>query len=415
MTAEIVIMNNEAVALAADSAVSAMAGGDRKIFTTADKIFMLCPNKPVGVMIFNSVKFLGVPWETLIYEIGKRFPPDGLNTLDEYIKVFLAYFEQEKSLFPKGVQKELLVEQIEPYFSDVAEIIIEEVAEELKKRPLSDRAIKILVSKVIKYGLGRWMEFKEDEKYSSITLDMSEKILKYYRSSIQEVIDGTFQKIPMSKDTRRNVFKMAKYFIAYSRSEIYETGIVIAGFGEKEVFPSAKCFVFEGMFNDKVKYLKGLDRVCGRSFLASVIPFAQSEMVTRFMEGVDPDYRKAEKDFMSKLSDKLPELIVKNLRKYTPAERRNLLKQIKDKCNNIFDGYIKGMDKGIKKYFTDPITDVVAILPKAELATLAESLVSLTSIKRKFSSGSETVAEPIDVAVISKRDGFVWIRRKSYH
>ena len=69
----------------------------------------------------------------------------------------------------------------------------------------------------------------------------------------------------------------------------------------------------------------------------------------------------------------------------------------------------------IERYFTKPITEVVAILPKAELATLAESLVSLTSIKRKFSTESETVAEPIDVAVVSKIDGFVWIKRKSYH
>ena len=73
------------------------------------------------------------------------------------------------------------------------------------------------------------------------------------------------------------------------------------------------------------------------------------------------------------------------------------------------------MDQEIEEYFTDPITDVVAILPKTELATLAESLVSLTSIKRKFSRESETVSEPIDVAVISKNDGFVWIKKKMYY
>ena len=41
-----------------------------------------------------------------------------------------------------------------------------------------------------------------------------------------------------------------------------------------------------------------------------------------------------------------------------------------------------------------------------------EALVYVTSLKRKVSSASETVSEPIDVAVISKGDGFVWIKRK---
>lgn len=47
-------------------------------------------------------------------------------------------------------------------------------------------------------------------------------------------------------------------------------------------------------------------------------------------------------------------------------------------------------------------------------AAMAESLVNLTSFKRKMSMDAETVAGPIDVAVISKGDGFIWIKRKHY-
>ena len=45
---------------------------------------------------------------------------------------------------------------------------------------------------------------------------------------------------------------------------------------------------------------------------------------------------------------------------------------------------------------------------------MAESLVNLTTLKRKVSLQAETVGGPVDVAVISKRDGFVWIRKKHY-
>ena len=45
---------------------------------------------------------------------------------------------------------------------------------------------------------------------------------------------------------------------------------------------------------------------------------------------------------------------------------------------------------------------------------MAEALVNLTSFKRKVSEEAETVGGPIDVAVISKGDGFIWVKRKHY-
>lgn len=46
---------------------------------------------------------------------------------------------------------------------------------------------------------------------------------------------------------------------------------------------------------------------------------------------------------------------------------------------------------------------------------MAESLVNLTSFKRRVSIGeAQTVGRPVDVEVISREDGFVWIKRKHY-
>ena len=57
---------------------------------------------------------------------------------------------------------------------------------------------------------------------------------------------------------------------------------------------------------------------------------------------------------------------------------------------------------------------IVALLPKDELAELAEALVNLTSFKRRVTPAAETVGGPVDVAVISKGDGLVWLKRKHY-
>lgn len=58
----------------------------------------------------------------------------------------------------------------------------------------------------------------------------------------------------------------------------------------------------------------------------------------------------------------------------------------------------------------DPILNIVTMLPKDGLAAMAESLVNLTSFKRRVSEDAETVGGPIDLAVISRGDGFIWIK-----
>jgi hypothetical protein len=67
-----------------------------------------------------------------------------------------------------------------------------------------------------------------------------------------------------------------------------------------------------------------------------------------------------------------------------------------------------------KKKFSNPIVSMIAMLSKDELPNLAESLVALTSLKRHVSEDAETVGGPIDVALISKGDGLIWIKRKHY-
>lgn len=46
---------------------------------------------------------------------------------------------------------------------------------------------------------------------------------------------------------------------------------------------------------------------------------------------------------------------------------------------------------------------------------MAEGMINLTSFKRRLvlDNFSETVGGPIDIAFISKGDGFIWIKRKS--
>ena len=60
------------------------------------------------------------------------------------------------------------------------------------------------------------------------------------------------------------------------------------------------------------------------------------------------------------------------------------------------------------------IEAAVEALTITELAQVASTLVSLSSFQQQMSLGRQTVGGPVDVAVISKGDGFIWIDRKQY-
>jgi len=94
VTAEIAVMNEEAVALAADSAISGP-----KIFTSANKIFALSKHHPVAIMINDSARFLGVPWETIIKSYRAQLGDRSFPTLREQAAHFLGFFDQPTLYF----------------------------------------------------------------------------------------------------------------------------------------------------------------------------------------------------------------------------------------------------------------------------------------------------------------------------
>ena len=84
MTAEILIMNRNAIAMAADSVVTV---GNQKTYTGANKLFMLSNNPPMGIMIWNNADFMGIPLESLI----KEFRLENGNKLDN-VQMFMEVF-----------------------------------------------------------------------------------------------------------------------------------------------------------------------------------------------------------------------------------------------------------------------------------------------------------------------------------
>jgi hypothetical protein len=191
------------------------------------------------------------------------------------------------------------------------------------------------------------------------------------------------------------------------------TGLSIAGFGTAEVFPSMVHYETDGYIGSQVKISKPDITKISKTLKSTVAAFAQHDIVHRFMEGIDPDYGEY---LRGAIETAIIESNLKVFEKWAPASKRNdkVRAAVRRAAARQFDKLEKNSIQYREKEFWLPTIQMVAILPKDELAHLAESLVELTSLHRRVSREIETVGGPIDVAIISKSDGFVWVKRKHY-
>ena len=116
---------------------------------------------------------------------------------------------------------------------------------------------------------------------------------------------------------------------------------------------------------------------------------------------------------LSEMQNWCATIMKRSLKKKDPkigAELKKLISPNVDKLKTqLFQDW-----KSRQEHYWRPVVQIVATLPKDELASMAEALVNLTKFRRRVTTVPETVGGPIDVAVITKGDGFVWIKRKHY-
>ena len=417
MTAEVAVMNKQAIALAADSAVTFQEETGQKIFTSASKIFTLSKYEPVGVMIYGSATLMEIPWETIIKVYKRNLGQKAFKTVSDYAKNFLSFIVENEQLFPHDAQNRYVKVSIYSYFRFIADEITKKVEDIIEKTgEICDTSIKELTSCVVEQHFEKW---KDTELISSVPEDLMAVLKQEYGEFICEAKKEVFEKLLLTEQSSCQLTEIAlNLFIKFPTGLLTSdtSGIVIAGFGTEDIFPVLESFSIEGKIGNYLKYKKNEDECTEISFQnrAAIIPFAQSEMVSTFMTGIHPDYRNDIDSDIEQICVSYPKVLLEHIDCLDEKEKETLKSRLKKVGQTVFNEHQEKMADYRTKHHINPVMSVVQGLPKDELATMAETLISLTSFKRRVSMGAETVGGPIDVAVISKGDGFIWIKRKHY-
>lgn len=240
-----------------------------------------------------------------------------------------------------------------------------------------------------------------------------EKIDKKYVADIARLKKKIFGSLPMKKGSSRKLTSLVVEMLCRHYFGPMQGGLVFAGFGRRQFLPSLITFEIEEFVLGKPRIIKVQDIAISDDNAGSIVPFAQQEMVHAFMEGVDRELMNYIESSTNNLFTGAMDALVDHVGVHDKSLAERLRSKVapiqKEALGKLFEDWT---DK--RERFWQPVLQIVASLPKDELAAMAEALVNLTKFRRRVTTMRETVGGPIDVAVITKGDGFIWIKRKHY-
>jgi len=91
VTAEVAILNRNAVALAADSAVTI---GKKRVWKHSSKLFLLSDYNDIAVMIHNSADYRGIPWQIIIKQFRREIRDTKFSRVTDASEKFIEYLSK---------------------------------------------------------------------------------------------------------------------------------------------------------------------------------------------------------------------------------------------------------------------------------------------------------------------------------
>ncbi|MEL7785051.1 hypothetical protein AAG596_03190 [Citromicrobium bathyomarinum] len=396
MTAEVAILNRQGIALAADSALTI---GQERVWKTSNKIFSLGPRNDIAIMVYGGADFCGIPWETIVKDFKRSTGGDVYGTVRDCSDKFREFLNEQKWRDP--LQSKLCA------FS----IFIKEL-QDLKA--VVDTSSAATFRNSAKQTLDEWCEIAQSREKCLPELTR-EVFLSEFRDQIDYLRGEAFaEHFPKYLKDRLDEY-LFEYFTRERCESNYETGIVICGYGSDEIFPALDEIIVDGRHKDSTRawrrHTARMKEDPNRP--AQIFPFAQRDMASLFMEGISPAYLGYFITIIEVVLELKTKEIVDNFS--GTADEKTVERTIQRRRD---DEIVKRVDEDFGKFrserFVQPLMRNVNSLPRDEMAAMAEALVELTSLRRKIDSVVQSVGGPVDVAVISKADGFVWMKRKHY-
>jgi hypothetical protein len=415
MTAEIVALNQGAVALAADSAVTvgsrSLFGTQSKVFRSADKLFALSHTQPIAVMCYGNAELMGIPWETVFKGYRSHLKDTVFPRVADYAADFLDY--------AGCYQKHVTEEELERFIEGQVGVALRAWEVMADRADMEDPSLADLEE------AARDLEeaLKTGTPCKGITGDYLKTLKGMRLTAVQDYLEDGYRADPLPAALSRRLHRIGQLAISWhldGRPGPFSTGLVFAGFGEEEIFPCMRAYELTGLLTPKgpcavLDRATDVDPIDGTpvDFAACIHSFAQGETVHAFMSGLEPSMQNLVVNLVKGTLHEMSNNVMLLFSEMDSDSRADLKENLEEMQEELLDDFEELLEDDKQEKFVEPILAMVRLLPKYELAAAAEALVALQSLKRRVTLVTESVSGPVDVAVITKGDGFSWVKKKS--
>lgn len=393
MSVGVCVINRNGIALSTDSAGT--FGLNKMFYNSVNKLFKVSNKYSCGAIIYNDLSINSVSVEQVIKEFSIYLDSvDSFNDLYDIVSLFEKFIGEKYTYY--GFDKDevdcthtlikALVDEWGVKINDVlcesdgcnkAEIIIEELRGKIKK------------------------------SLKTTSVSMRAYLSDKYRSFYDGLITNNLQNLSIDEGLKQELWdSICDYFALALDREKNKTGIFFAGYGTDDAYAKFIGIEVRAVLGGTIKFIE-TERFEAANGFGKILPLAQEDVVYTFCKGISQKYIDVFPQYVSEsIEDK-----ISTLPDTFTTEQIEEIKQIFSTCGNEIT---KRIIKKMHQENIEPLMKSVPLISLPEMAFLAESLVNITSLKRTYSLDGyqQTVGGPTDVAVLSKAEGFSWIKTK---
>jgi hypothetical protein len=407
MTSEVLILNKHAVALAADSAVTtspAIDGEHPRYSKTASKLFELSKHGNVAVTIYGGAQIDLVPWELVIKIFRSHLGGAKFPTFDQYLDQLLAFIGANPSIFPSTLLDGLTAHR----FDQAVKYILERAL--ARDKTIFDKDIDVSVRQAA-WGVV-FPTIDADLTTKGVHASLSSAGLAAAMGHVASRADELAAKFALEPelaglDSVQVATLATRALFAEPTKFLPSTGVVVAGYGEQDIFPGFKSVDVFGHVGAELVVADDKRFQVTHTQTSMIQALAQTAMIDVFTDGFGISLWQ----IIRAASRKSMEELISTLSAGGATIPQALAEAVTE---TIHQGFMKSWTRQNFAQNYQPLKEVLATLGVQEMAHLAETLLTLESLKERVTSSSESVGGPIDVAAITKSEGLIWLKRKHF-
>ena len=396
MSVGVCIINRNGIALAADSAGTYT--GNKMFYNSMNKVFSISRKYVYGVITYGATVIHNVSIDQVLKEFRTFLDSKSeVNDFFEILPSFVEFIEQKNNYYKFDTAET-------NHCYELIKVLISDWGKKIKNVITTDD-VAAQIDDILNDLSAVMQGAIKIENY-----DVSSHIGTTYKSDFDSLINMIVPELnnyPAQKERFWNY--ICEYFnLSLTNETSNAMGLFFCGYGKNDAFPKFTHIELYNVVGGKVKY-KLIENYEESNNQAQIVPLAQKDVILTFCKGIS-------NTFINYIPQKVESIINAKIDAILDIFTDSQKGELKEALLSVKNELASAIDTTIQNSNVMPILNSVQLIPLAEMAFFAENLVNMTTLKRTFAidGNQQTVGGPTDVAVLSKGDGFVWIKRKLY-